>query len=288
MSVRQITQLLVFSGFASLAAKSVPINFGSVFNHTKTALPNVDDPIKKSNKKPALSTMAVPGIFSIHFNSSKPFELFVVIVLAVMFISCFAIIAVLFKKLNLKNKIIAEQRLELEVLHDKLKVQDDNQAAYLSYFTTQLSAYLLKFEKLKRSVHRKIMIKKYADILSSFDEINLKEERYALYQNFDSHFLQTFPDFISDFNAMLKPEDQIWPKKSGELNTELRIFALMRLGIADCETIAGILEYSANTIYVYKMRIKAKFNVTGEELEQHVRSLRPPSFTEQLPYVKFA
>jgi hypothetical protein len=89
-----------------------------------------------------------------------------------------------------------------------------------------------------------------------------------------------------EFNAMLKKEDQIWPKRIGQLNTELRIFALMKLGITDCETIAGILEYSANTIYVYKMRIKARLNMPADDTEGV--TLFKASFDEAGRYVKSA
>ena len=129
---------------------------------------------------------------------------------------------------------------------------------YIGYFFNVISGYILKLEKLKRNVERKITIKKYDDILLSVNEINIKKERETLFYTFDHIFLKIFPNFISNFNSLLKKEDQIWPKDHEVLNTDLRIFALMRLGISDVETIANILEYSVNTIYVYKMRIKAK------------------------------
>lgn len=80
--------------------------------------------------------------------------------------------------------------------------------------------------------------------------------------------MSIFPNFITVFNSLLNEEDQIWPKAPELLNTDLRIFALIRLGISDNEAIATILEYSVNTIYVYKMRIKAKANVPGDEFDR--------------------
>ncbi len=73
---------------------------------------------------------------------------------------------------------------------------------------------------------------------------------------------------------MLSPQDQIWPKQPELLNTELRIFALIRLGITDTQAIATILEYSVNTIYIYKMRIKAKALVSAEVFDRTVMNVK--------------
>ena len=108
----------------------------------------------------------------------------------------------------------------------------------------------------------------------SVNEINIKKERETLFYTFDHVFLKIFPNFITSFNALLKKEDQIWPKDNEVLNTDLRIFALMRLGISDNETIANILEYSVNTIYVYKMRIKAKALVPSDQFDHKIMAIK--------------
>jgi len=145
---------------------------------------------------------------------------------------------------------------------------------YIGYFFNVISGYILKLEKLKRNVERKITIKKYDDVLLSVNEINIKKERETLFYTFDHIFLKIFPNFISTFNSLFKKEDQIWPKDNEVLNTDLRIFALMRLGISDVETIANILEYSVNTIYVYKMRIKAKALVPSDEFDHRIMDIK--------------
>jgi uncharacterized membrane protein len=137
-----------------------------------------------------------------------------------------------------------------------------------------ISSYILKLEKLKRNIERKIITKKYEDILISINEINIKKERETLFYNFDHIFLKIFPNFIAEFNSLFKKEDQIWPKDHEVLNTDLRIFALTRLGINDNQTIANILEYSVSTIYVYKMRIKAKSIVPGEQFDNTIMAIK--------------
>ena len=96
-----------------------------------------------------------------------------------------------------------------------------------------------------------------ADILQLSKSSDQKERDIEdLYQIFDSAFLHLFPHFVEDFNALLQPEVQVHPKEKGRLTTDLRIFALIRLGIDDSSKIAEFLHYSVNTIYNYRARIK--------------------------------
>ena len=87
---------------------------------------------------------------------------------------------------------------------------------------------------------------------------------------FSSKFSQTLLLLLTPF----KKEDQIWPKEHEVLTTDLRIFALIRLGIFDNANIAKILEYSEKTIYVYRMRMKAKALIHGEEFEQRIMAIK--------------
>ena len=80
-------------------------------------------------------------------------------------------------------------------------------------------------------------------------------------QSFDEAFIKLFPDFINEFNSLLKEEEQIEIKKGQLLNKELRIFALIRLGIKHNEIIAQVLGYSVNSIYAYKTKIRNKKNL---------------------------
>ena len=184
------------------------------------------------------------------------------------------IVFIQLKRLKDKERIIEEKNVLLEKINNKLEEDTHIKEEYIGYFFNVISGYILKLEKLKRSVERKISIKKYEDVLLSVNEINIKKERETLFYTFDHVFLKIFPNFNGTFNSMFKKEDQIWPKDHEVLNTDLRIFALMRLGINDNETIANILEYSVNTIYVYKMRIKAKALVPGDQFDHKIMEIK--------------
>ncbi len=176
-------------------------------------------------------------------------------------------------KLKHKERIIEDQNLQLKDINYKLEEDAHIKEEYIGQFFKIISGYILKLEKLKMSVDTKLSIKKYDDIRQIINTLNIKKEREALYYSFDHIFLKIFPNFIPTFNSLFEEKDQIWPQEHEVLNTDLRIFALIRMGINDNETIAKILEYSVNTIYVYKMRIKAK-SKNPEQFEQRIMDIK--------------
>jgi hypothetical protein len=182
----------------------------------------------------------------------------------------------LFKQLNklkIKEKIIDDKNVQLEKINERLIEGTKIKEEYIGYFFDVISGYILQLEKLKRTIDMKLSIKKYDDIQIIIDKINIKKDRDKLFYTFDHVFIKIFPNFINEFNALFHKEDQIWPKEDEVLSTDLRIFALIRMGITDTETIAKILEYSEKTIYVYKMRIKAKA-IDPAEFDHHIMAIK--------------
>ncbi|MFD1256199.1 DUF6377 domain-containing protein [Mucilaginibacter terrae] len=177
------------------------------------------------------------------------------------------------RKVQAKEKIIEDKNTELESINIKLLEDARIKEDYIGYFFNAISGYILKLEKLKHSIDTKLSIKKYEDIQIIINKINIKKEREDLFYTFDHVFLKIFPNFITAFNSLFNEKDQIWPKEHEVLTTDLRIFALVRLGITDTEAIANILEYSEKTIYVYKMRIKAKALIHGDEFDQRIMAI---------------
>ena len=97
-----------------------------------------------------------------------------------------------------------------------------------------------------------------------------EKELEGLYANFDKAFLKLYPSFVDEFNSLLKPEDSYKLEKD-QLNTELRIFALMRMGITDVGQIAVFLHYSVQTIYNYKSKVKKISILDGNLFEEEVK-----------------
>lgn len=169
--------------------------------------------------------------------------------------------------------IIFRQVKKLRVTQKALLESNRIKEEYIGFYFNVNSEYLNKAEALKKSIELKLVTKKLEDIKFIVNSFNPKKDREDLYGNFDKIFLKLFPDFVTVFNSYFKEEDRIILKEGQLLNTELRIFALIRLGIHDTEKIAKILDYSINTIYNYKARVKGKSLLPNEQFENRIMAI---------------
>ncbi|MBR1538389.1 MAG: transcriptional regulator, partial [Bacteroidales bacterium] len=104
------------------------------------------------------------------------------------------------------------------------------------------------------------------------DSSRSEKARGEFYQTFDATFLAMYPDFVERFNGLLQEEARIHPPK-GKLTTELRIFALIRLGVDDSKRIAEVLDYSLSTIYNYKVSVKNHALGDRDQFEEQVKMI---------------
>lgn len=179
------------------------------------------------------------------------------------------------------NKRLKELNNELHLSNAQLKEANHSIAEnsylkeeYIGRYMDQCSVYLEKMDNYRRSLGKIAATgnveELYKNIKSSkFIEGELKE----FYANFDNTFLQLFPTFVEDFNALLADNEQISLKNGERMNTELRIFALIRLGITDSVKIAQFLRYSVTTIYNYRTKVRNKAAGDRDLLEQEVMKI---------------
>ena len=179
------------------------------------------------------------------------------------------------------NKRLKELNDELHLSNAQLKEANHSIAEnsylkeeYIGRYMDQCSVYLEKMDNYRRSLGKIAATgnveELYKNIKSSkFIEGELKE----FYANFDNTFLQMFPTFVEDFNALLTNDEQISLKTGERMNTELRIFALIRLGISDSVKIAQFLRYSVTTIYNYRTKVRNKAAGDRNLLEQEVMKI---------------
>ena len=148
----------------------------------------------------------------------------------------------------------------------------------MGHFMRLCSMYIDKIDTFRKRVNKMVKNHEYDDLyqLTRSQEFRDKELE-DLYVSFDSAFLHLFPNFINDFNALLRPEEHIVVEEKDRLNTSIRIFALIRLGIDDSSKIAEFLHYSVNTIYNYRARIKNGALGDREQFEQRVREIGMPT-----------
>ncbi|MBC6109970.1 DUF6377 domain-containing protein [Pedobacter fastidiosus] len=204
-----------------------------------------------------------------------------IITLLVVFVIIFAVIIFRqLKKIRLADAIIKEANINLqqtnealEEVNKKLSIANTIKNEYISYYFNINSVYIEKLENFKTSIDKKLTSKRYDDAIRAVNSLNLENERHELFNTFDNVFLRLFPDFISKFNSFFKPEDEIQIPKGQQLSTELRIFALIRMGIHDNDRISKILGYSVNTIYAYKNRIKTKSIIQNDEFEDRIMKI---------------
>ena len=178
------------------------------------------------------------------------------------------------ENLERTNVQLAEANAKLGNINSKLEDANKIKEGYIGSFFKIISEGIEKIEKFKNIIDRKISQKKIEDIKDLVNNMNLKPEREQLYLTFDRTFLEIFPGFLDQFNALLRPEEQFIINEKQGLPTELRIIALIRLGITDTEKIAGILDYSVNTIYTYKTRVKNKSIVDNEKFEEELMKIK--------------
>jgi len=198
----------------------------------------------------------------------------VITVLSLITIAFAVIIYKQFKNLREAKRIISDANDTLTETNHQLSDANKIKEEYIWYYFNTTADYINKLDTLKKSMDMKLMTKKMEDLRFTVDSINIKKERDDLYHNFDKVFLKLFPDFVTIFNSFFKEEDKVHPKEDHLLNTELRIFALIRMGIHDHEKIAKILDYSVATIYTYKTRIRSKSLLPNEEFDRQIMNIR--------------
>lgn len=161
--------------------------------------------------------------------------------------------------LKKSRKEIAAQNKQLAELNKRLIDTNKRRETYMSLFMDISALYIRKLDDYRKLVSRKVKAKQTDDLLKSINSFKLAEEESSMfYIRFDKAFMELYPNFVQELNTLLKPEHHIVLPSPTELTTEVRIYALMRLGVTDSQEIATLLYYSTQTIYNYKSGMRAK------------------------------
>ena len=178
------------------------------------------------------------------------------------------------KELEDSNARLAVANQELSVLNRQISKADKVKEEYIVDFLQGLSEQVAllrsednRFRNLLKQGKSDQLFKELA--ISERSEKALQE----FYRKFDDTFLALYPDFVEQFNALLQEDARITLRKDERLNTELRIFALIRLGVDDSKDIASILHYSVSTIYNYKVSIKNAALGDRDSFEERVKQI---------------
>jgi DNA-binding CsgD family transcriptional regulator len=197
--------------------------------------------------------------------------LFVILLLAILWSYWF--IRRKNRKLTEARETIAGQLDMLQEANRMLKEDDKIKNAYIgrSFYTN--AEYIAKLEKLFLTIDRKIATRQFDDLRSMLKLSTLNAERENMYEAFDQTFLKLFPDFVARYNELFEEKDRRVPSNDHSLTSEMRIFALIRLGINDSERIAKFLDYSVHTVNTYKTRIKNRSTVENDQFEKLIMAI---------------
>jgi hypothetical protein len=182
------------------------------------------------------------------------------------------------KNLSVANEQLNQLNLELSRINIELKeanrtLTESNliKEEYIGRYMDQCSEYIDKLDNYRRTLNKTAISGKMDDLLQAIKSKQfIEDELKDFYNNFDITFLQLFPEFVQDFKKLLIDDEYLQLKQGQLLNTELRIYALIRLGISDSVKISHFLRCSLSTIYNYRTKIRNKAIGSRDEFELKV------------------
>ena len=199
---------------------------------------------------------------------------------AVIFISVLSLLLIVslivirrqLKKVGNARQSLSELNQQLVNLNNELLKTNQTREEYVSLFLDLCASYIDKLNRYQEVVKRKVKAKQAEDLLKQNSTRMSEADTKRFFVNFDTAFLTLYPTFITEFNALLRPGEEIYPQKGDILNTELRIFALVRMGIKDSSRIATLMFYSPQTIYNYRTAVRNRAK-NRDEFEEQIRQL---------------
>lgn len=184
-------------------------------------------------------------------------------------------------ELSKAHEMLGKVNAELCEVNEKLKISNTHlkesnyvKEEYIGYVFSICSNYISKLEEYRKNISRKLKAGQVEDLKTLTSNTTfVQSELKDFYHSFDAIFLHLYPDFVDDFNQLLRPEERITLKEGELLNTELRIYALVRLGISDSIKIAEFLHCSPQTVYNNRLKTRNKAIIPKENFAETVRVL---------------
>ena len=163
------------------------------------------------------------------------------------------------EKINTLNQELERRNAAIEAANNEMKESNRIKDEYIGRFLELSSNYIQRGEDRAKLLNRLARDKKMAELYTELkSSASLNESIRLFYQNFDTAFLNIYPNFIKEVNSLMAIGNQFEVDGGQKLTTELRILALIRLGINDNQKIADILRSSITTIYTYRSKLKSR------------------------------
>lgn len=239
----------------------------------------LDDAIFYNNRLRMLEIAEkIPDIANVYEdtieNNNRQLKLFI---LLIGILSIFLSIAVIYvyrqrRKVSKSNDKLEKLNEKLNELNQRLGQTNKTREQYVSLFMDLCAAYIEKLNRFPTIL--KLKVRQLSDVSSVADRYvrPSEAETKEMFFNFDSAFLRLYPDFINQFNSLLQEDKRIFPKKGELLNTDLRIYALVRMGISDSNKIASLLFLSSQTIFNHRTQVRNRA-IDRENLERDILNI---------------
>ena len=173
-----------------------------------------------------------------------------------------------------RMRAIRKAQSTIQTMNDKLLETNRIKEEYIGTSCCSMSDLLTRLERYERFVRRKAQEKRTDELVIIPNYIDAHTCRRDFYKQFDQSFLHIFPNFVRDFNTLLREGEGLTVKSNELLSTELRIFALIRLGINDNDQISKVLDYSINTVYTYKTRVHNRSDLDNEAFYRAIMNIQ--------------
>lgn len=177
------------------------------------------------------------------------------------------------EKLRVALEEIKNNNAELENLNARLRESNLIKEEYLTQYMEFCVAYMSNMDTLHKKINKCLQMGSVKDLRDIVEDFSMKNEWKKFYATFDSTFLHLFPDFIEKFNALLQDDAKVKVPEDGKLNTDLRVYALIRLGITDSVKIAHFLSFSVTTIYNVRTKLRNGAACARDEFESKVMEI---------------
>ncbi len=225
-------------------------------------------------KLPAIATAYQETVLA----KNKQLHLYLVTIVIIVIILIIAIAIIIEQKRKIRNRNVTLSTFndQLKVFNKQLQETNRSREQYVNLFLNLCAGYIDKYNRLQLTVTSKVKAGQYNELqkLLQANSRPSEAELREVFFNFDTAFLRLYPDFIKNVNTLLQPDKAICPKSSELLNANLRILALIRMGITDSTKIATLLFYSQQTIFNRRTEMRNRA-INRDSFEKEIMDICP-------------
>ncbi len=225
-------------------------------------------------KLPAIATAYQETVLA----KNKQLHLYLVTIVIIVIILIIAIAMIIEQKRKIRNRNVTLSTFndQLKVFNKQLQETNRSREQYVNLFLNLCAGYIDKYNRMQLTVTSKVKAGQYNELqkLLQANSRPSEAELREVFFNFDTAFLRLYPDFIKNVNTLLQPDKAICPKSSELLNANLRILALIRMGITDSTKIATLLFYSQQTIFNRRTEMRNRA-INRDSFEKEIMDICP-------------